>query len=81
MAVQITPTATQHEGMAASPIGTVTAWVVTFQLNSEQDFYTAISIPVEGPITHHEAKQQALKKLQTFLNEASKAAKNYHMPD
>ena len=79
MAIQITPTGTQHVGMAESPIGPVAAWLVTFQLEKEAGLRIAISIPVEGPITHREAQQLALKELQTFLTEASEAAQRYHI--
>jgi hypothetical protein len=61
MAVQITPTATQHTGMTASPAGSVAAWQVTFQLDAENLLRAAISIPVAGPTTHHEAQQEAIK--------------------
>ena len=77
MVVQITPTATQHTGMAASPAGSVAAWQVTFQLDGEKLLRTVISIPVAGPITHHEAQQEALKILQVFLSDACDAAKKY----
>ena len=77
MAVQITPTATQHTGMTASPAGSVAAWQVTFQLDAEKLLHAAISIPVAGPTTHHEAQLEALKILQVFLGDACDAAKKY----
>jgi len=79
MDVQITPTATQHTGMAASPAGSVAAWQVTFQLDAEKLLRATISIPVAGPTTHHEARQEALKILQVFLSEACDAAKKYQL--
>jgi hypothetical protein len=77
MVVQITPTATQHTGMTASPAGSVAAWQVTFQLDGEKLLRAAISIPVAGPATHHEAQQEALKILRIFLSDAYDAAKKY----
>src|SRR5438552_4487809 len=77
MAVQITPTAIQHTGMTASPAGSVAAWQVTFQLDAEKLLRVAISIPVAGPTTHHEAQLEALKILQVFLGDACDAAKKY----
>ena len=77
MAVQIMLTATQHTGMTSSPAGSVAAWQVTFQLDSEKLIRAAMSIPVAGPITHHEAQQEALKILQLFLSDACDAAKKY----
>ena len=77
MAVQITPTAIQHTGMTASPAGSVAAWQVTFQLDAEKLLRVAISIPVAGPTTHHEAQLEALKILQVFLGDACNAAKKY----
>src|SRR5438105_9752447 len=75
MAVQITPMAIQHTGMTASPAGSVAAWQVTFQLDAEKLLRVAISIPVAGPTTHHEAQLEALKILQVFLGDACDAAK------
>ena len=77
MVVQITPTATQHTGLTASPAGSVAAWQVTFHLDTEKFLHAAISIPVAGPTTHHEAQQEALKILQVFLSDACDAAKKY----
>jgi hypothetical protein len=74
MAVQITPTATQHTGMTVSPAGSVAAWQVTFQLDAEKLLRAAISIPIAGPSTHHEAQLEALKILQVFLSDACDAA-------
>jgi hypothetical protein len=77
MAVQITPNSTQHTGMAVSVEGSVAAWQVTFDLDGDESVHAAISIPLAGPPTHHEAQQKALKILQVFLNDAYEAAKKY----
>jgi hypothetical protein len=77
MTVQITPKSTQHTGMATSTEGSVAAWHVTFQLDGDESVHAAISIPLAGPPTHHEAQQKALKMLQIFLNDACEAAKKY----
>jgi hypothetical protein len=77
MTVQITPTSTQHTGMTVSTEGSVAAWQVTFQLDGDESLHAAISIPVAGPPTHHEAQQKALKILQVFLSGAYEAAKKY----
>ena len=77
MTVQITLTSTQHTGMTVSAEGSVAAWQVTFQLNGDGSPRAAISIPVAGPATHHEAQQKALNILQVFLNDACEAAKKY----
>ncbi len=77
MTVQITPKSAQHTGMALSTEGSVAAWQVTFQLDGDESLHAAISIPVAGPSTHHEAQQKALKILQVFLNDACEAAKQY----
>jgi hypothetical protein len=79
MAVQITPKSTQHTGMAASAEGSVAAWQVTFELDGDESVRAAISIPLAGPPTHHEARQKALKILQDFLNNACEAAKKYQI--
>jgi hypothetical protein len=75
MTVQITPKSTQHTGMALSTEGSVAAWEVTFQLDGDEAIHAAISIPVAGPSTHHEAQQKALEILQVFLNNAYETAK------
>ena len=77
MTVQITPNSTQHTGMAVSTEGSVAAWQVTFDLDGDDSLHAAISIPLAGPPTHHEAQQKALKILQVFLNDACEAAKKY----
>jgi hypothetical protein len=77
MTVQITPKSTQHTGMAISTEGSVAAWQVTFDLDGDESLHAAISIPLAGPPTHHEAQQKALKILQVFLNDACEAAKKY----
>jgi hypothetical protein len=79
MAVQITPTATQHTGMSISAEGSVAAWHVTFQIQRDDALQVAISIPLAGPPTHQEAQQKALKILQSFLSDACEAAKNYQI--
>jgi hypothetical protein len=77
MSVQITPTSTRHTGMTGSTEGSVAAWQVTFQLDGDNSLRAAISIPLAGPSTHHEAQQKALKILQVFLSDACEAAKRY----
>ena len=77
MAVRITPKSTQHTGMATSTQGSVAAWEVTFHLDGDESVHAAISIPLAGPPTHHEARQKALKILQVFLNDSCEAAKKY----
>src|ERR1700694_2853159 len=77
MTVQITPKSTQHTGMATSTEGSAAAWQVTFGLDGDESLHAAISIPLAGPPTHHEAQQKALKMLQVFLNDACEAAKKY----
>jgi hypothetical protein len=77
MTVQITPKSIQHTGMATSMEGSVAAWQVTFELDGDDSLHAAISIPLAGPPTHHEAQQKALKILQVFLNDACEAAKKY----
>ena len=79
MPVQITPKSTQHTGMALSTEGSVAAWEVTFELDGDDSLHAAISIPLAGPPTHHEARQKALKLLQVFLNDACAAAKKYQL--
>ena len=80
MTVQITLKSTQHTGLALSMEGSVAAWQVTFQVDSDDSLQVAILIPVAGPPTHHEAQQKALKILQAFLNEAGEAAGKYQFP-
>jgi hypothetical protein len=77
MTVQIIPKSTQHTGMALSTEGSVAAWQVTFQIDGDDSLHAAVSIPLAGPPTHHEAQQKALKMLQVFLNDACEAAKKY----
>jgi hypothetical protein len=77
--VQITPKSTQHTGMAISVEGSVAAWQVAFDLDGDESVHAAISIPLAGPPTHHEAQQKALKILQVFLNDACEAAKKYQL--
>ncbi len=77
MTVQITPKSTHHTGLAPSMEGSVAAWEVTFELDGDEFVHAAISIPLAGPPTHHEARQKALKILQVFLNDACEAAKKY----
>jgi hypothetical protein len=77
MTVQITPKSTQHTGLAPSMEGSVAAWEVMFELDEDESVHAAISIPLAGPPTHHEARQKALKILQVFLNDACEAAKKY----
>src|SRR5271166_5964565 len=77
MTVQITPKSIQHTGLALSTEGSVAAWQVTFELDGDESLHVAISIPLAGPPTHHEAQQKALRILQAFLNDASEAAKKY----
>jgi len=77
MTVQIAPKSTQHTGMALSTQGSVAAWEVTFHLDGDESVHAAISIPLTGPPTHHEARQKALKILQVFLSDACEAAKRY----
>src|SRR5712692_5203415 len=77
MTVQITPKSTQHTGLATSTEGSVAAWQVTFELDGDESLHAAISIPLTGPPTHHEAQQKALKILQVFLNDACEAAKKF----
>jgi hypothetical protein len=77
MSVQITPTSTRHTGMTGSTEGSVAAWQVTFQLDGDNSLRAAISIPLAGPSTHHEAQQKALKILQVFLSDACEVAKKY----
>jgi hypothetical protein len=77
MTVEIAPKSTQHTGMATSTQGSVAAWEVTFHLDGDESVHAAISIPLAGPPTHHEARQKALKILQGFLNDACEAAKKY----
>jgi hypothetical protein len=77
MTVQIAPKSTQHTGMALSTQGSVAAWEVTFDLHGDESVHAAISIPLAGPPTHHEARQKALKILQVFLKDACEAAKKY----
>jgi hypothetical protein len=76
MSVQITPTSTRHTGMTGSTEGSVAAWQVTFQLDGDNSLRAAISVPLAGPSTHHEAQQKALKILQVFLSDACEAAKS-----
>ena len=57
MTVQIAPNRPQHTGMALSTQGSVAAWEVTFHLDGDESVHAAISIPLAGPSTHHEAKQ------------------------
>jgi len=78
MTVQITPKSLQHTGLAPSAEGSVAAWLATFELDGDNSIHAAISIPLAGPPTHHEAQQKALKTLQVFLNDASEAAKKFH---
>jgi hypothetical protein len=77
MTVQITPKSTQHTGLAPSIEGSVAAWQVTFELDGGDSLHVAISIPLAGPPTHHEAQLKALNILQVFLNDACEAAKKY----
>jgi hypothetical protein len=77
MTVTITPKSTQHTGLALSAEGSVAAWQVMFELDGDQSLHAAISIPLTGPPTHHEAQQKAFKILQTFLDDACEAAKKY----
>jgi hypothetical protein len=77
MTVAITSKSTQHTGLALSAEGSVAAWQVMFQLDGDESLHAAISIPLTGPPTHHEAQQKALKILQVFLNDACEAAKKY----
>jgi hypothetical protein len=77
MTVEIAPKSTQHTGMATSTQGSVAAWEVTFHLDGDESVHAAISIPLAGPSTHHEARQKALKILQVFLHDACEAAKRY----
>jgi hypothetical protein len=77
MTVQIAPKSTQHTGMALSTQGSVAAWEVTFHLDGDESVHAAISIPLAGPPTHHEARRKALKILQVFLKDACAAAKKY----
>jgi hypothetical protein len=77
MTVQIIPKSTQHTGMALSTEGSVAAWQVTFEIDGDDSLHAAVSIPLAGPPTHHEAQQKALKMLQVFLNDACEAAKKY----
>jgi hypothetical protein len=79
MAVQITLKSTQHTGLALSAEGSVAAWQVTFDLDADESVHAAISIPLAGPPTHHEAQQKALRILQVFLNDACEAAKKYQI--
>jgi hypothetical protein len=79
MTVQITPKSTHHIGLASSTEGSVAAWHVTFELDGDESLHAAISIPLAGPPTHHEARQKALKILQVFLNDACEAAKKYQL--
>jgi hypothetical protein len=69
MTVQITPKSVQHTGLAPSMEGSVAAWEVTFELDGDESLHVAVSIPLAGPPTHHEAQQKALKILQDFLND------------
>ena len=55
--------------------GSVAAWLATFELDGDNSIRAAISIPLTGPPTHHEAQQKALQILRVFLNDASEAAK------
>jgi hypothetical protein len=77
MTVQITPKSIQHTGLAISAEGSVAAWQATFELEGDESVHAAISIPLTGPPTHHEAQQKALKILQVFLNDACEAAQKY----
>jgi polyisoprenoid-binding protein YceI len=77
MTVQITPKSIQHTGMATSTEGSVAAWEVKFELDGDESIHTAISIPLAGPPTHHEAREKALKILQVFLKDACEAARKY----
>ena len=79
MTVQITPKSAQHTGLAQSTEGSVAAWQVTFQVDGDDSLHAAISIPLAGPPTHHEAQQKALKILQVFLCDACEAAKKYQL--
>jgi len=81
MTVQITPKWLQHTGLAPSPEGSVAAWEATFELDGDNSIHAAISIPLAGPATHHEAQQRALKILQVFLTDACEAAKKFHFSD
>jgi hypothetical protein len=80
MAVAITPKLTHHTGLAQSMEGSVAAWLVTFELDGDNSIHAAISIPLAGPPTHHEAQQTAVKMLQVFLNDASEAAGRFRFP-
>ena len=79
MSVQITQKSIQHTGLALSTEGSVAAWHVTFKLDGNESVHAAISIPLAGPPTHHEAQQKALKILQVFLSDAREAAKKYQL--
>ena len=81
MTVQITPKWLQHTGLAPSAEGSVAAWLATFELDGDNSIRAAISIPLTGPPTHHEAQQKALQILRVFLNDASEAAKKLHFSD
>ena len=76
MDVRITPKSTQHTGRSLSTEGSVAAWEVTFHLDGDESLHAAISIPLAGPPTHHEARQKALKILQDFLSDACEAQKS-----
>jgi hypothetical protein len=81
MTVQITPKSIQHTGLAPSMEGSVAAWEVMFELDGDESVHGAITFPLAGPPTHHEAQQKALKILQVFLDDACEAAKKYQFPN
>jgi hypothetical protein len=81
MTVQITPKWLQHTGLAPSVEGSVAAWLATFELDGDNSIHAAISIPLAGPPTHHEAQQKALQILQVFLTDACEAAKKFRFSD
>ena len=77
MTAKFASQSTQHTGLALSAEGSVAAWQVMFELDGDESLHAAISIPLTGPPTHHEAQQKALKILQVFLNDACETAKKY----
>ena len=81
MTVQITPKWLQHTGLAPSVEGSVAAWLATFELDGDNSIHAAISIPLTGPPTHHEAQEKALHILKVFLTDACEAAKKFHFPN
>jgi hypothetical protein len=82
MAVSITPKSLQHTGLAPSIESSVAAWwLATFHLDGDDSIHAAVSIPLTGPPTHHEAQQKALKMLQVFLNDTSEVARKFRFPN